>query len=288
VRCHSPYGNCRTQARNRSAEAIVVQEPEEVNGHETPGTVDNRNIQNAERRQLRNLCRNCASQLIVGQAPAEARESEWARNTTRDNDNRNIQLVERRQLRYLCRNCASQLIVMQVPAKKHVNGHETRNNRNIQIGERRQLRNLCRNFASQLIVLQKPAKKHVNLNGQQNTISDILNVQLGERRRLRNLCRNCPSQLIVVQAPAKKQVNLVDTEHYQDNLNVQIGKLCQLPLPNLCRNRASQLIVVQAPATKHMNLNGYETPPVTITTYKTWSAVNCTTCVGIVPDNWLL
>jgi hypothetical protein len=71
-------------------------------------TTDNRNVQIGERRQLRNLCRNCARQLIVGQIPAK-KHREWTRNTT--TDNRNVQIVECRQLPDLCRNCASELIV---------------------------------------------------------------------------------------------------------------------------------------------------------------------------------
>jgi hypothetical protein len=77
---------------------------------DTKTTTDNRNVQKAERRQLRNLCRNCAGQLIVGQVPAK-KHREWTRNTT--TDNRNVQIGERRQLPNLCRNCASELIVGQ-------------------------------------------------------------------------------------------------------------------------------------------------------------------------------
>jgi hypothetical protein len=49
----------------------------------TPGTIDNRNVQLDERRQLRNLCRNCAIESIVGQCPAarSAMESRVVRNS---------------------------------------------------------------------------------------------------------------------------------------------------------------------------------------------------------------
>jgi hypothetical protein len=69
----------------------------------------------------------------------------------------------------------------------------------------------------------------------------------------------------------------------KDNRNVQIDERRQLR--NLCRNYASQLIGVQVPAKKHVNVNGHETPPGTIATYKRLSAVNFAICVGIVPVN---